>query len=115
MPRLSLSIAFIFLCTAALISCGPQTPTAQQPGAAPSPVSPLDASINDYEKTVTAFVHAAKKLRAGDVSVTMPFIDLGDQIRKEAAKLQTQAAAMTPAQAQRVAAISAKAAPFVQK
>ncbi len=115
MPRLSLSIAFIFLCTAALISCGPQTPAAQQPGAAPSPVSPLDAAIDDYEKTVTTFVHVAKKHRAGDFSVTMRYIDLEDQIQKEAAKVQQQAATMTPAQAQRVAAVSAKAAPYVQK
>jgi hypothetical protein len=62
---------------------------------------------------VTAFVHVAKKHRGGDLSVTMPYIDLGDKIRKQAAELQT--AAMTPAQAQRVATISAKAAPYVLK
>lgn len=53
--------------------------------------------------------------QAGDVSVTMPYIDLGDRLKKEAAKLQQQAATMTPGQSQRVAALTARAAPYVQK
>ena len=57
----------------------------------------------------------ARKLKGGDMSVTVPYIELGKEIRISATKLQQIAVKMTPEQAQRVASISAKAAPYLRE
>ena len=48
------------------------------------------------------------------MSATVPYIELGKKIRTSSAKLQQIAAKMMPEQAQRVASISAKSAPYLQ-
>ena len=70
--------------------------------------------INDYEKSTNEYVKVAKRLKGGDMSVTMRFIELGKTVREFPAKHQQLWAKMTPAQAQRVATISAKSAPFLK-
>lgn len=77
-------------------------------------LTPQDLLINDYEKTTNQFVKTARKLKGGDVSLTLHYIDLNREMAAWPAKLQAQAGKMTPAQSQRVAEISAKAAPYLQ-
>ena len=78
------------------------------------PTNEVDLMINDYEKVTNQYVRVARKLKGGDMSVTVPYIGLGKEIRTSADKLQQIAAEMTPEQAQRVASISARAAPHLQ-
>jgi len=80
-----------------------------------APVSKVDQMINDYEKVTNQYVRMARKLKGGDMSVTVPYIELGKEIRISSAKLQQIGAKMTPEQAQRVASISAKAAPYLHE
>ena len=108
------ALALIFLPAFGLSSCGPGT-AEKASSAKAAPLSPLDLKINEYEKTAKTFVRIAKKHNAGDYSVTMLFIDLRDQTRTQAAQLQQEAASMTPAQARRVADISAMTAPYLKK
>jgi outer membrane murein-binding lipoprotein Lpp len=79
-----------------------------------NPANEVDVLINDYEKVANQYVRAARKLQGGDMSVTIPYIELGKETREYSAKLQQISAKMTPQQAQRVASISAKAAPYLQ-
>jgi hypothetical protein len=77
-------------------------------------VNEVDVMINEYEKVTNQYVRVARKLKGGDMSVTVPYIELGKETRKSSVKLQEIAATMTPQQAQRVASISAKATPYLQ-
>ena len=79
-----------------------------------APVNEVDVMINDYEKVTNQYLRAARKLKGGDMSVTVPYIELGKETRKYSAKLQEIAAKMTPEQAQRVASISARATSYLQ-
>jgi hypothetical protein len=79
-----------------------------------TPVSELDLMINSHEKVANEYVRVAKKLKSGDVSLTVRYIELENATREGSAKLQEEAPKMTPQQAQRVASISAKAAPYLQ-
>ncbi len=38
--------------------------------------------INDYEKVTNQYIRAARKLKGGDMSVTVPYIELGKETRK---------------------------------
>ena len=112
------SIALAFLVTVGMAGC--------DEGAAPDdalataevavvPQDPLDVKINDYGKLVKEHMKVAKKHAAGDVSVTMVYIDLLDQAQKATAQLQQQSAQMKPAQAQRFATLSAAVAPYLKE
>lgn len=79
-----------------------------------TPVSELDVMINSHEKVANEYVRVAKKLKSGDVSLTIRYIELEKATRAGSAKLQHEAPKMTPQQAQRVASISAKAAPYLE-
>ncbi len=79
--------------------------------AAPAPVSELDATINDYEKVSNECLRLSKKLTTGDVSITVLLIVARKNFQDIGAKLQQSAEKMSPPQARRVAAISAKTAP----
>ena len=105
------SLALAILLPFWLISCGKEN-TAE--AVAVAPVNEVDVMINEYEKVTNQYVRAARKLKGGDMSVTVPYIELGKETRKSSAKLQEIAAKMTPQQAQRVASISARATPYLQ-
>ncbi len=70
--------------------------------------------INDYENVVDEYVKTSKKHQAGDMGVTMRLIDDEDAITQMAAKIQQKSGEMNPAQAQRMAGISAKKAPYTE-
>ena len=112
------SIALAFLVTVGMAGCGE--------GAAPDdavasaevavvPQDPLDVKINDYGKLVKEHRKVARKHAAGDVSVTLLYIDLLDQTQKATAQLQQQSAQMKPAQAQRFATLYAAVAPYLKE
>lgn len=79
--------------------------------AAPTPISEVDALINQYEKTSGECIRMAKKHTTGDVSVTVLLIVARKTFQDEGVKLQQSAGKMSPQQSQRVAAIATKAAP----
>ena len=79
-----------------------------------TPASELDLMINSHEKVANEYVRVAKKLKSGDVSLTIRYLELEKATREGSAKLQLEAPKMTPQQAQRVASISARAAPYLQ-
>ena len=106
--RFPISFALIVFLALGLGGCGSGS------NDTPAPMSELDRLINDYEKTTNAYVRVAKKHRAGDVSVTVRLIELDDELRTSSAKLAQQSPKMTPPQAQRVASIAAKSAPYLQ-
>jgi len=110
--RIQASLAFAVLFAAWLSSCSKES-TAEAITA--GPVNEVNVMINDYEKVTNQYLRAARKLKGGDVSVTVPYIELGKETRKCSAKLQQISVKMTPLQAQRVASISAKAAPYLQE
>jgi hypothetical protein len=110
--RIQASLAFAILFAVWLSSCSKES-TAESITAAP--INEIDVMINDYEKVTNQYLRAARKLKGGDVSVTVPYIELGKETRQSAAKLQQIAVKMTPQQAQRLAGISAKAAPYLQE
>ncbi len=70
--------------------------------------------INRHEKVTNEYVRVAKKLKSGDVSLTVRYIELEKAAREGSVKLRQEAPKMTPQQAQRVASISAKAAPYLK-
>ncbi len=71
--------------------------------------------INNYEKLSSQYIHLSKKLKNGDVSVTVRYIELDKETRQESAQLKQVSNIMTPQQAQRVASISARTAPFMSE
>jgi hypothetical protein len=107
----NLSILALTLALGMLLSsCGEDNSNANA-----TPPGPIDVKINNYEKTANEYVRVAKKLKQGDVSITVKYIQLGDQAKKESAQLQQQAPEMTPQQVQRVASIKSKTQPYMQR
>jgi len=91
-------------------STGPTTTAS-----APLPAShQVETMINDYEKVSNECVRVSKKLRDGDVSITIRYLELERRAKEESAQLQQASAQMTPEQAKRVATISARTAPYLQ-
>ncbi len=105
------SLALNILLAVELSSCGKPSSEATVPSAPPNEV---DIKLNDYEKVSNELVRVAKQMKEGDVSVTIRYIDLEKRTRDGSAKLQQEAQKMTPPQAQRLASISAKTAPYLQ-
>ncbi|MEO7723732.1 MAG: hypothetical protein ABIU29_03455 [Chthoniobacterales bacterium] len=92
-----------------LSGCGASGTT--DTAAAPTPISELDAMINEYENASSDCLRMAKKHTTGDVSVTVLLIVARKTFQDDGVKLQQSAAKMSPEQSQRVAAIKAKTAP----
>ena len=113
--RIQASLAFVILFAVWLSSCSKESTAEAITAGTPAPVNEVDVMINDYEKVTNQYVRAARKLKGGDMSVTVPYIELGKETRQSAAKLQQISVKMTPQQTQRVASISAKAAPYLQQ
>jgi hypothetical protein len=110
--RIQASLAFAILTAVWLSSCGKGSSADE---AVAAPTNEVDIMINEYDKVTNQYVRMARKFKGGDVSVTVPYIELGKETRKSSAKLQEIAPKMTPQQTQRVASISAKATPYLQK
>jgi uncharacterized lipoprotein YehR (DUF1307 family) len=110
--RILVSFAFVILFTIALSSCSEENASAT---ATAAPLNEVDVKINDYEKVANEIDRVARKLKAGDVSLTVRYLDLEKRTREAAAKLQQESPKMSPPQAQRVAAISARTAPYLQE
>jgi uncharacterized lipoprotein YehR (DUF1307 family) len=106
------SLALAIVCAIGLSNCGKGAASGKAPSAAP--LNEVDLRINDYDKVANEYGRVARKLKAGDVSLTIRYLDLGKRTREAAAKLQQDSGQMTPPQAQRVAAISARTAPYLQ-
>lgn len=103
------SLALNILLAAEFSSCGKTS------NEAPAPLSEVDIKLNEYEKVSNELVRVAKRMKEGDLSVTIRYIDLEKRTRDGSAKLQQEAAKMTPPQAQRLASISAKTVPYLQE
>ena len=112
--RIQASLVFAILSAVWLSSCGKESTAEAIAAGNAVPINEVDLLINDYEKVTNQYVRIAKKLKGGDMSVTVPYIELGKEIRISSAKLQLVAEKMTPEQAQRVASISAKTASYLQ-
>ena len=106
------SLALAIVCALELGSCGQEAASENATSAAP--VSEVDLKINDYEKVANEYRGVARKVNAGDVSITFGYPDLDHRPREAAARLQQESAQMSQPQAQRVAAISARTAPYFQ-
>ncbi|HEY2714381.1 MAG TPA: hypothetical protein VGI60_17860 [Chthoniobacterales bacterium] len=109
----SLGTAFLVLILFA--SCGDRNGSAAASTDLRSTDSRVETMINNYEKLSNQYIHLSKKLKNGDVSVTVRYIELGKQARQESAELKQASNIMTPQQAQRVASISARTAPFMSE
>jgi hypothetical protein len=113
--RILASLALVILFAVGLSSCGQDTTVDTTTTGTAAPVNEIDAMINDYEKLANQYVSAAKRLKSGDMGAAIPFIQMGQSLGEWPAKLQQISGKMTPQQAQRVASISAKTAPYLQK
>jgi hypothetical protein len=112
--RILAPLALFTLLAIGLISCGKEGEIATT--ATPSaPLNEVDVKLNDYEKLANEYARAARRFKGGDLSVTVPYLELDGQTREESAKLQQIAGKMTPQQTQRLAEISARVAPYLQK
>ena len=113
--RIQAALASTILFAVWLSGCGKESTAEAIAAGNAAPVSEVDLMINDYEKVTNQYVRMARKLKGGDMSVTVPYIELGKESQISSAKLQQIAAKMTPEQAQRVASISARAAPYMHE
>ena len=111
--RFALLLALIAPLLLALGGCGHDDTTENSAKGPHVQLNDIDLMINDYEKAANDFAKTAKKFKNGDVSLTMRYIDESKSVRDWQAKLQQTAPRMTPPQAQRGAAISAKVAPIL--
>jgi hypothetical protein len=71
--------------------------------------------INEYEALTDKYASLARRLKGGDMGVTIPYIQMGDSLKEWPAKLQKISGKMTPQQTKRVADITAKVAPYLQQ
>jgi hypothetical protein len=104
--RIPATLALIILFALGLCNCSKETPT--EPASPAAPVTELDRMINDYERVVDEYVKTNKRHQAGDNGVTIRLMEEEDAITQMVAKLKQKAGEMSPAQAQRVAGISAR-------
>jgi hypothetical protein len=113
--RIPASLAFIILLALGLSNCGKENPAETATASSPAaPLSELDKMINDYENVVNEYVKMARRHQAGDMGVTMQLIEDEDAVTQMAAKLQQKSGEMNPTQAQRVAGISSRKAPYLK-
>lgn len=104
--RILATLAFILLFALGLSNCSKESPAETATPAVP--LTELDRMINDYEKVVDEYVKTNKRHQAGDNGVTIRLMEEEDAITQMVAKLKQKAGEMSPAQAQRVAGISAR-------
>ena len=107
-PSLFAPIILLLVAALGLSGCGAGGSTEN---AASTPFNEIDVVINDYEKLSNECLRLSKKHTTGDVSITVLLIVARKNFQDTAAKLQQAAGKMSPLQAKRVAAISAKTAP----
>jgi hypothetical protein len=107
--KLLVAAALVFLVQAVMLTGCDQEQPAQV-----APPSPIDQKIDTYEKATNEYVRLAKKLQAGDVSIAVKYMDAEAEAKKQSAELQQEKPKMTPQQVERVASISARAAPYLK-
>ena len=112
--RIQASLAFAILFAVWLSGCDKESTAEGTAAGSAAPINEVDVMINEYEKVTNQYVRVARRLKGGDMSATLPYIELDKEIRISSAKLQQIAAKVTPEQAQRVGSISAKAASYLQ-
>ncbi|MBA3650184.1 MAG: hypothetical protein H0W66_01565 [Chthoniobacterales bacterium] len=108
-PTIFASHLFAIVLAFQLSGCGASN-TADT-AVASTPRNEVDVMIDEYEKASNECLRMSKRHTTGDVSVTVLLIVARKTAQQEQAKLQQAAARMSAAQAQRVAAITAKSAP----
>ena len=108
-------LALVAVFAVGLSSCGKEGQIATTTNGAATPVNEVDAMINDYEKVANEYIRVASRLKGGDMSVTVRYIDLDAQVREWPPKLRRVSEKMIPQQAQRVVDISARTAMYLQK
>ena len=113
--RILAPLTLVILFAVELSSCGQETTGATTPTEPPAPLNEVDKRINDYEKLTTEYARVARRFNGGDLSVTVRYIDQSKSTREEAVKLQQMSGEMTLQQAQRLADISTKVAPYLSK
>ena len=112
------SVALFLFVTVGVTGCGEGNSLEDAAAAAEeaiAPQDPLDGKINDYGKLVKDYRTVARKHAAGDVSVTLRYIDLRLLTETATAQLQQQSAQLKPAQARRFATLSAAVAPYLKE
>jgi len=107
--KLTVLRLFVLLIAVAFELNGCGGGAADQP--APTPVSELDALINQYDKLSGECLRLSKKHSNGDLSVTVRLIGAQEGFQDTAAKLKQASGKLTPSQKQRVAEIAAEGAP----
>ncbi|MEO7723337.1 MAG: hypothetical protein ABIU29_01410 [Chthoniobacterales bacterium] len=108
-PTIVAPLLFAILFAFQLSGCGESSTT--ETVVASAPRNEADGIIDEYEKASNECLRMSKRHTTGDVSVTVLLIVARKTAQQEQAKLHQAAARMSPAQAQRVAAITAKSAP----
>lgn len=108
-PTIFASLLFAIVLAFQLSGCGASNTV--DTAVASTPRNEVDVLIDEYEKASNECLRISKRHSTGDVSVTVLLIGARETAEQEQAKVQQAAAKMSPAQAQRVAAISAKTAP----
>ena len=94
-----------------LVYCSCNTKSTAPDSETPAGSNEIEIKINHYEKLTNEYARLAKKLKKGDVSITVRYIELEGRTRRERARLQEELAKMIPQQAQRLASISARVVP----
>ncbi|HEY3664027.1 MAG TPA: hypothetical protein VGL24_12815 [Chthoniobacterales bacterium] len=107
-PTIFASLALVLAVALQLSGCGAGGGDGT---AAPTPVSEIDATINDYEKASNECLRLTRKHMTGDVSITLLLIAAREAFQDDKGKLQQAAGKLSPPQSHRVAAITEKARP----
>ncbi len=109
-PRILAALALSLLLPWGLPGC--DSGSEADRSVAASPFNEVDGMLNDYEKAAHAFIKTAKKMKGGDVSLTVRYLNQKNEVQKWPAQHQALWTRMNPAQQQRAAAILATAAPY---
>ncbi len=93
-----------------LIGCGEGEKAGPAVNAAPA--NEYDVLLNDYEKAANQYMRLGRKLKGGDVSVTVIYMEAEKAMKADEAKLEAASARLTPAQKQRLAEVKTKVAAY---
>ncbi len=109
--RILAPLALLTALDLGLTSCGPDKSVTTN--AVNVPQNEVDVMLNDYEKSSTEYIRMSRKLKGGDLSVTILYMEAKKDVQTWPAKLQAAAGKMSPQQKQRAAEITAKTAPHL--
>ncbi len=113
--RLPASIILICLLALGFSGCGQESASEEASVTEPTgPLDEMDVKLNEYQKLVKEYSRIARKHTAGDISVTLLYIDLRRQTETSTANLQAQMGQMKPIQVRRFSKISTSVAPYLK-